>query len=161
MAVVSGVNSAKQFLVTYLKTLLHFKMSTGNSPSGIVFPSPSPLGKIFAVPVPVKGRGGHYLPIPEPERGIHPRRGPRPCTRQQRRDAACKGGRRSLGRGHATAWIAPRPWSASAPRTLAAAGVAGAGDSRTGRLGLQVSIYTEATDRPNWCESYACNTVYS
>ena len=38
---------------------------------------PSPRGKIFPVPVPVKAGGGPSLPIPEPERGMHPRRGPR------------------------------------------------------------------------------------
>ena len=41
-----------------------------------------------------------------------------------------------------------------APRTLAAAGVAGAGarDSRTEGLGLQVCIYTQAADGPWWAE---------
>jgi len=58
--------------------LVYLEMATGNSPSGFVSPSPSPWGKIFPIPVPAKAHGGRSLPIPEPDRGMHPRRGPRP-----------------------------------------------------------------------------------
>jgi hypothetical protein len=62
------------------RQLILARMATENSPSGIIFPSPSPREKIFPVPVsvPVKGHRKRSLPIPEPERGMHPRRDPRP-----------------------------------------------------------------------------------
>jgi len=54
------------------------EMSTGNSLSGFIAPSPSPWGQISPVPVPVKAHGEHFFPIPVPTRGFNPRGDPHP-----------------------------------------------------------------------------------
>lgn len=49
-------------------------MSTRNSLSGIALPCPSSQEKISIVPVPANFCRGGFLPIPNPERGIHTQR---------------------------------------------------------------------------------------
>ena len=54
------------------------KDGNGEFPIGDRPPIPIPAGEDFPRPVPAKAHGGRSLPIPEPDRGMHPRRGPRP-----------------------------------------------------------------------------------
>ena len=54
------------------------KDGNGEFPIGDRPPIPVPAGEDFPHPVPAKAHGGHSVPIPETEQGMHPRRGPRP-----------------------------------------------------------------------------------
>jgi hypothetical protein len=76
-------------------------MATGNSPSGISLPSPSPRGHIFPAPPLPTLAGGDFLPSPPPTGNPSPMGSPSPrdgathgCPNLNRRRSTWRGGAR-------------------------------------------------------------------